>query len=137
MSSCSSSVRYAHDEPLHESFEIEPDSTKNTDDLRSETKFRGKSSFYSNKFSGKSTASGQSYNPNAYTGAHRTLPFGTRVKVTNLNNNKSVIIIINDRGPHKMDRIIDVSKIAAEELDMIKAGIAEVEIEILNNESDN
>jgi rare lipoprotein A len=122
---------------LHESFYIEPDSSKDSDNLPSITKLRGKSSFYSNKFSGKSTASGQPYDPTAFTGAHRTLPFGTRVKVTNLNNNKSVIIIINDRGPHKKDRIIDISRIAAEELDMIRAGIIEVEIEILKKESDN
>jgi rare lipoprotein A len=96
-------------------------------------KYRGKASFYSNKFSGKTTASGQLYSPNSFTCAHRSLPFGTRIKVTNLNNNKSVIVIINDRGPNKKDRIIDVSRIAAEALDMIQEGVIDVEIEILND----
>jgi rare lipoprotein A len=122
---------------LHETFNIDKDTTDVTGEQSTGTKFRGKASFYSNKFSGKSTASGQRYFPDNYTGAHRSLPFGTRIKVTNISNKKSVIVIINDRGPNKQDRIIDVSRIAAEELDMIRDGIIDVEIEVLNNETEN
>jgi rare lipoprotein A len=91
---------------------------------------KGKASFYSDKLHGRNTASGEKYDKTLLTGAHRTLPFGTMVKVKNLKNNKSVIIKINDRGPHHESRIIDVSKKAAEELDMVKDGQVEVELEL-------
>ena len=66
-----------------------------------------------------------------YTAAHRTLPFGTRVKVTNLKNGKSVIVRINDRGPAKKDRIIDLSYQAAKKIDMIRDGIVKVRVEVI------
>ena len=65
------------------------------------------------------------------TAAHRTLPFGTRVKVSNLDNGKSVVVIINDRGPHSQNRLIDVSGVAARQLGLIDSGIAKVKIEVL------
>lgn len=89
---------------------------------------KGEASYYANKFHGRPTASGEKYNKNKFTAAHRTLPFGTMVEVTNLTNGKSVTVKINDRGPHKKSRIIDLSRAAAEQIDLIKAGIAQVEI---------
>ncbi len=82
----------------------------------------GKASFYADKFEGVSTASGEKYKHNKLTGAHKTLPFGTKVRVTNLENNQSVEVIINDRGPYVEDRIIDLSKAAAEQLGFINKG---------------
>lgn len=76
-------------------------------------------------------ASGGWFNPNAMTGAHKTLKFGTRVRVTNLRNKKSVVVKINDRGPFIKGRIIDLSKAAASKIGMIKSGITKVKIEIL------
>ncbi len=91
---------------------------------------KGKASYYANKFEGKKTASGEVYKHHLKTAAHRTLPFGTMVKVTNLKNNKSVIVRINDRGPFSKGRIIDLSKSAMVALDGIRDGVVEVEIEV-------
>ncbi|WP_066217853.1 septal ring lytic transglycosylase RlpA family protein [Formosa haliotis] len=93
----------------------------------------GIASYYSNSLQGKKTASGETYKKNKLTAAHRTLPFNTRVRVTNLSNNKSVIVTINDRGPRKKSRIIDVSRAAAKKLDFIDDGITKVDIEVLND----
>jgi rare lipoprotein A len=90
---------------------------------------RGMASYYSDQFHGAPTASGEIYNMNELTAAHPTLPFGSKVVVRNLKNGKSVEVRINDRGPFKGDRIIDLSKAAAIALDMVADGIAEVEIE--------
>ncbi|RTW47501.1 septal ring lytic transglycosylase RlpA family protein, partial [Pseudomonas aeruginosa] len=68
----------------------------------------GEASYYGSRHAGLRTASGERYNPNAMTAAHRTLPFGTRVRVTNLDNRRSVVVRINDRGPFRRGRIIDV-----------------------------
>jgi rare lipoprotein A len=92
----------------------------------------GKASFYADKFEGRPTASGEKYRHNKLTAAHKTLPFGTKVKVTNLDNNKSVEVIINDRGPYVDGRIIDLSKSAAEQLGFINQGLAEVKMEIVD-----
>ncbi|KAL0265443.1 UNVERIFIED_CONTAM: hypothetical protein PYX00_011052 [Menopon gallinae] len=91
----------------------------------------GLASWYGEDFHGKLTANGETYDMTALTAAHRTLPFGTKVKVVNLLNNRCVVVRINDRGPFKEERIIDVSKAAAEELDFIRNGIVPVRIEIL------
>ena len=88
----------------------------------------GKGSFYADKFQGRSTASGEKFNQNKLTAAHRTLPFGTKVKVVNLANGHSVNVTINDRGPFAAGRIIDVSKKAARKLGIVDAGVASVEI---------
>ena len=93
----------------------------------------GKASFYADKFSGRKTASGETFRNNKLTGAHKTLPFGTKVKVTNKNNGKSVKVRINDRGPFVTGRIIDLSKKAAKKIDLDKAGVAEVEIKYNKN----
>jgi len=88
--------------------------------------------FYSDAMQGKAVASGEKYDKDALTAAHRTLPLGTMVKVTNLKNNKSVVVKINDRGPHGSNkRIIDLSRRAAQELDMIQDGKAQVRVELV------
>jgi rare lipoprotein A len=92
----------------------------------------GKASFYADKFEGKPTASGEKYRHNKLTAAHKTLPFGTKVKVTNLGNNLTVEVIINDRGPYVDGRIIDLSKSAAEKLGFINQGLADVKIEVVD-----
>jgi rare lipoprotein A len=91
----------------------------------------GIASFYAEKYHGKKTASGQIFDMNKMTAAHRTLPFGQMVRVTNLANNRSVQVVINDRGPFVKGRIIDVSLAAARKLDMVKAGVAKVRLEVL------
>lgn len=92
----------------------------------------GKASFYADKFEGVTTASGEKYRHNKLTGAHKTLPFGTKVKVTNLANNQSVVVVINDRGPWVEGRIIDLSRAAAEELGFVNKGLAEVQLEVVD-----
>ncbi|MDF3863237.1 septal ring lytic transglycosylase RlpA family protein [Pseudomonas denitrificans (nom. rej.)] len=89
----------------------------------------GTASYYGKAHHGKRTASGERFNQNALTAAHRTLPFGTRVRVTNLDNGRSVVVRINDRGPFGRGRIIDVSKAAAEQLNMLRSGTAPVRLE--------
>lgn len=92
----------------------------------------GKASFYADKFDGGPTASGEKYKHSKKTGAHKTLPFGTKVRVTNLENNKTVDVVINDRGPYVDGRIIDLSKSAAEELGFINKGVADVKLEVID-----
>jgi rare lipoprotein A len=87
---------------------------------------RGKASWYGPGFHGKRTASGERFDMNALTAAHRTLPFGTRVRVRNDQNGREVVVRINDRGPQVSDRIIDLSKAAAAALDLLQAGEAPV-----------
>ncbi len=94
-------------------------------------RFRGLASFYGAEFAGRPTASGELYDPAALTAAHRSLAFGTRVRVTNLRNGRSVVVRINDRGPHHPERILDLSEAAARALDMLREGVVEVECEIL------
>lgn len=88
----------------------------------------GKASYYADKFQGRKTASGETFRQNKMTAAHQTLPFGTKVKVTNLDNGKTVKVRVNDRGPFVAGRIIDLSKKAARKLGMTQAGVANVKI---------
>jgi rare lipoprotein A len=92
----------------------------------------GKASFYADKFEGNPTASGEKYKHSKLTAAHRTLPFGTRVRVTNLGNNKTVEVVVNDRGPYVDGRVIDLSRSAAQQLDFINAGLADVKVEVID-----
>lgn len=94
-------------------------------------KFKGLASYYGNEFNGRKTASGEIFDNNKMTAAHKSIPFGTLVRVTNLKNNLSVIVVINDRGPFVEGRIIDLSFTAARQIDMIRDGVTQVEIEIL------
>ncbi|HHF53278.1 MAG TPA: septal ring lytic transglycosylase RlpA family protein [candidate division WOR-3 bacterium] len=91
----------------------------------------GLASYYGRKFHGKKTASGEIFNMYKLTAAHRKLPFGTYVKVTNLENGRSVIVRINDRGPFKKNRIIDLSYEAAKRLGIISKGVARVKLEVI------
>ena len=91
----------------------------------------GIASFYSDQFNGKITYSGEVYNMFGLSAAHPSYQMGTIVRVTNLSNEKSVVIPINDRMPFRPDRIIDLSLGTAQELDMISAGITEVKVEVL------
>lgn len=92
----------------------------------------GLASYYGKKFNGKKTANGEKFNMNEFTAAHRTLPFNSLVKVTNLKNGKSVVVRVNDRGPGSKSRIIDLSKGAAEKIGMISNGIVKVKIELID-----
>lgn len=91
----------------------------------------GQASWYGAKHQGKPTASGERFDQNALTAAHRQLPFGTRVQVTHLGNGRQVTVRINDRGPFTKGRIIDLSRRAAEQLGMLRQGVAPVRIEAL------
>jgi rare lipoprotein A len=91
----------------------------------------GKAAWYGKKFAGRKTASGQRFNPNAMTAAHPTLPMGSKVKVTNTKNNKSVVVVINDRYPAAGGRIIDVSRAAARKLGFVRSGVTDVKLEVL------
>ncbi len=88
----------------------------------------GYASYYHDKFHGRRTASGEKFNNNGYTCAHRTLPFGTKVEVTNKKNGKFVVVTVNDRGPYKHSRIIDVTKRVAKELEFYGHGVTRVSI---------
>ncbi|MBR2194648.1 MAG: septal ring lytic transglycosylase RlpA family protein [Salinivirgaceae bacterium] len=92
----------------------------------------GVASFYADKFDGKTTASGETFSQKKLTAAHRTLPFGTVVRVTNLDNNISVDVTVNDRGPFVDKRIIDLSKAAAEKLKFVDKGTASVKVEVIS-----
>ena len=89
---------------------------------------KGKASFYNHKMKGHHTSDGGKYQPDSLTCAHRTLPFGTLLKVRNPSNNKEVIVRVTDRGPHRKNFLIDLSYSAARQLDIIREGIASVEI---------
>lgn len=91
----------------------------------------GIASYYANKYQGRQTANGERFNQNAPTAAHKTLKFGTRVKVTNISNGKSVVVIINDRGPFVKGRIIDLSKSAFSAIENPRLGVVKVVVEIL------
>jgi rare lipoprotein A len=91
----------------------------------------GVASYYADEFHGKLTSNGEAFNMNDLTAAHRTFPFGTNVRVTNLENSKSVVVRINDRGPFKDGRIIDLSLAAAKELDLMLNGTGRVKLEVL------
>lgn len=93
--------------------------------------YEGKASYYADSFYGQTTANGESLKELGMTAAHKSLPFGTMVEVTNLLNNKSVIVRINDRGPYRPGRIIDLTDLAAKKLGIMKAGIGEIRIRIV------
>ncbi|PTS85873.1 septal ring lytic transglycosylase RlpA family lipoprotein [Pseudomonas sp. HMWF032] len=91
----------------------------------------GQASYYGARHHGNKTASGERFDQNALTAAHRSLAFGSLVRVTNLRNDKSVVVRINDRGPYSKGRIIDLSHKAAAQIDMLRAGVVPVRIEAL------
>ncbi|MCK9605283.1 MAG: septal ring lytic transglycosylase RlpA family protein [Methylomonas sp.] len=97
------------------------------------TRKAGTASYYNDKYHGRTTTSGETYDRNSMTAAHNSLPLGTRLRVTNLKNNRSVIVKVNDRMHRSNKRLIDLSKKAAKELGFIKAGLTKVKIEILKS----
>lgn len=94
----------------------------------------GRASWYGRRFHGRRTADGERFNMNAYTAAHRTLPLSSYVRVTNVVNGKSVVVKINDRGPYKRGRVLDLSYAAAKMIDLVHAGTGRVKIQGLSPE---
>jgi rare lipoprotein A len=92
----------------------------------------GKVAYYGRKFNGRKTASGERFNAGALTMAHKTLPFGTMVRVTNLKNNKSVVVRVNDRGPTSPDLIGDLTSAAAGKIRMLRSGVVEAKLEVVS-----
>lgn len=93
--------------------------------------YYGTASYYADKFTGRKTANGDVYNPQGYTAACNVLPLNTWIRVTNLRNNKSVVVRTNDRLHAQMNRVVDLSKVAATELGYIKRGLTKVKVEVL------
>ena len=94
----------------------------------------GIASYYGKRFHGRRTASGQRFDQHALTAAHRTLGFGTRVRVTSVHSQRSVVVTINDRGPYAKGRIIDLSRAAAARLGILGAGVARVRLEVVGRQ---
>jgi hypothetical protein len=109
---------------------VEDASPANTEVAVASTQ-NGVASWYGPGLHGNRSASGEVFNQNALTAAHRSLPFGTRVRVTNMRNGRSVIVRINDRGPFSHSRLIDLSRAAADEIGMVSTGTAQVRLEVL------
>ena len=105
-------------------------------DTRTKTNARalesGEASYYGHQFAGRLTANGETFDPAGLTAAHRTLPFGSKVRLTNTGNGRSVVVRINDRGPFVEHRLIDVSSGAADMLGMIQSGTAQVKLELIS-----
>jgi rare lipoprotein A len=97
----------------------------------------GKASWYGGRFHGRKTASGERFNKHGYTGAHRKLPFGTIIRVTNLRNGKEVYIKVNDRGPFVKGRMLDISRAAAEAIGSINRGVMRVKVEVISLPEDS
>ena len=95
------------------------------------TKIRGQASFYGKEMAGHSTSNGETFAPDGLTCAHRTLPFGTRLKVVYLKKATSTVVRVNDRGPHKDGRILDISRAAADELGLTADGVGTIEAEVV------
>lgn len=106
-------------------------SVQATETVRVAQTVSGPASWYGGKFHGRRTANGERFNKNELTAAHRSLPFGTRVRVTNQQNGRSVVVRINDRGPFVGNRVIDLSRAAAETVGMLRSGVAPVRLDIL------
>src|SRR5437763_2923381 len=111
-----------------------PPPPPSSDDTARSAQQRGRISMYGHDFAGKKTASGEPFDPAALTMAHRTLPFGTRVRVTNLENQRSVEVIVNDRGPSVSGRIADLSEAAARRIGMVANGVVEALLDILQSD---
>ena len=99
------------------------------------TVLRGRASWYGREFQGRRTTSGERFNRFQFTCAHRTLPFGTRLRVTNPNNGKSVVVRVSDRGPYRHQRILDLAEVAARPLDIVRLGAATVVAEVVPAET--
>ena len=130
-SGCSNSPRYRTDPVKPGSSRTKPTALKTTSKVKHRKVMTGVSSFYAEDFHGKLTANGEVYDMYGLTAAHKTLPLNTIVRVTNLENNKSLILRINDRGPYVKGRILDCSYGAAKKLGFTNNGTAKVKIEVI------
>ena len=110
---------------------VEPDKPEIVYDAKPVAVMQGKASYYFGRWIGRKTANGEIYRAKDVTAAHKTLPFNTMVRVTNFKNGKSVIVRINNRGPYVKGRIIDLSLVAAQQIEMTKAGVVPVRVEVL------
>jgi rare lipoprotein A len=125
-------VQKAVDEAADEGvFQLQPAIVQQPAEDSFEHVGEGEASYYGNELAGNRTASGERFNPRALTAAHRTLPLGSKLRVTNKANGKSVVVRINDRGPFTKARLIDVSFAAAQELNLIQAGKGRVRLDLL------
>ena len=116
--------------PMRAAAKAAPAATSATVDATASAN-EGKVAYYGRKFAGRRTASGERFDPNALTMAHRSLPFGSMVRVTNVKNKKSVVVRVNDRGPTTPDRIGDLSHAAAKRIGMTRSGVAEVKLDVV------
>ncbi|GMN14365.1 septal ring lytic transglycosylase RlpA family protein [Altererythrobacter sp. MTPC7] len=116
------------DPPIEEAPEPEPVDTASGRSLGT-----GIASYYGHRFHGRRTANGERFNMNAMTAAHKRLPFGSKVRVTNTGNGRSVIVRINDRGPFTPGRTIDLSRAAAQEIGLVQRGHGKVELELITS----
>jgi len=116
---------------------IEPESRKTPPKRKAKRALIGKASWYGPGFNGKKTASGEVYDQTKFTAAHKSLPLGSKARVTNLNNGSSVDVEINDRGPFVDGRIIDLSRAAAVTLGFLESGTAPVKIELIAEPTDS
>ena len=129
---CSSQPRFRTNPPSPKPKPQEPQSPKQEKLKPTGKPYQiGLASYYAHKFHGRPTASGEIFDMNGMTAAHRTIALGTIVRVTHIGNGRSVVVKVNDRGPFVEDRILDLSLGAAKKLDMIGEGVAHVKIEIL------
>jgi rare lipoprotein A len=126
---CSSSPRFTKERSSEPA--IKNGTKAGTPSQKALLNFEGIASYYAGDFHGKKTANGEIFDMYKMTAAHRSLPFGTKVKVTNLDNKRSIVVRINDRGPFKLERIIDLSLGAATQLGMTTTGTAKVRIEVV------
>lgn len=137
LSSCSSAIRFASgdahsSEPVSMSAKAVLETKTPKEDSREIVRsFEGYASYYADKFHGRRTASGEPYDKNEFTAAHKSLPFGTKVLVTNLENDLTVGVVITDRGPFVKGRVVDLSRAAAEQIDMIRRGVVRVRVDVL------
>lgn len=105
--------------------------TPTTSFKKTASTFTGTTSWYGRKFNGRRTASGERFNMHKLTAAHRTLPFGTVLEITNLENDKKIFVTVNDRGPFIKNRVLDLSYAAAKELDFIRTGTARIRARVV------
>lgn len=96
-----------------------------------QSRSRGVASYYGDSFAGNKTANGERYNPRAFTAAHRTLPFGSIVRVVREDSGQTTYVRINDRGPFVRGRVLDLSRAAAESIDLIRRGVVRVRVEVV------
>lgn len=135
---CSSSPRFAEKEKSsgtektnRTTEKTEPEKSVKVSTGKVLLTLEGVASYYAMDFHGKLTSNGETFDMNALTAAHRTFPFGTKIRVTNLENNLSVVVRVNDRGPFIEGRMIDLSMAAAKEINLVKTGTARVRLEVI------